>query len=323
MIEKRIGGSIKLKISNETFNKSSSWVKRNARPLEAARWAYFFEGAPRDKVIQILSAFQNEDGGFGHGIEPDFWSPHSSPMATWAAGQILMEIGADANETIVKSMISYLTNTIQKETGMWFSALPENNHYPHAPWWHWREGVQENWMFNPSAELAAFLVHWSSEQSEASQLGWKSIEKALHRLMEVDEMDRHEINNFQQLSNIMKLHESSFNAKSPYPLNEVTDKIMELADRCVDRDVSQWSTGYKPLPFDFITNPEDSLCSRFGDLVDQNLNFYIEQLSDEGTWDISWSWESYPEEFSVARGHWKGILAVNRYKILKSFGWLE
>jgi hypothetical protein len=312
-----------MKISKKTFNRSSSWIKRNVRPLESARWEYFFEGTSRDKVIHYLSAFQNDDGGFGHGIEPDFWSPHSSPMATWVAGQILMEIGADTNEKIVKSMISYLENTNQKETGMWFSALPENNQHPHAPWWHWQEGVQENWMFNPSAELAAFLVHWSPEQSETSQIGWKSIEKAINHLINTNDMDRHEINNYQQLIKIMNLHETTFNTKFQYSLNEVSDKIMLLAERCVDKDVSAWSTGYKALPFDFIDSPEHPLCEKFGNLVEHNLNFYIEQLSDEGIWDISWSWGSYPEEFAVARRYWKGILAVDRYKILKSFGYLK
>jgi len=97
------------------------------------------------------------------------------------------------------SMISYLTHTIQKETGMWFSILPKNNHFPHAPWWHWKDGVQEGWMFNPSAELVAFLIHRSSEQSEAYQIGWSAIEIAINHVMNVKEMDRHQINNYQRL----------------------------------------------------------------------------------------------------------------------------
>ncbi|MGE7690373.1 hypothetical protein ACQKMI_14355 [Lysinibacillus sp. NPDC097214] len=96
-------------------------------------------------------------------------------MATWKAGQILMDIGADKEELMVKSVISYLINTNHMETGMWDTVLPENNENPHAPWWHWHEGIQENWMFNPGVELAAFLVHWSTEKSESSEIGWSSI----------------------------------------------------------------------------------------------------------------------------------------------------
>lgn len=40
-------------------------------------------------------------------------------------------------------------------------------------------------------------------------------------------------------------------------------------------------------------------------LIICNLNFYIDQLSNEGIWDISWSWGSYPDEFAVTR---RGLL---------------
>jgi hypothetical protein len=310
-------------ILKSRFEKAKEFIKSSARGLERSRWEFEFENGSKESVLLQLKTYQNEDGGFGNGIEPDFWLPHSSPMATWAAGQFLMEIGVDKNEPMINSMISYLVHTNHIETGMWDSALPENNEFPHAPWWHWQEGVQENWMFNPSAELAAYLVNWSSEQSKGVEIGWNSIEKAVNHLMNKSEMDKHEINNYQQLIEIMKLHESTFEAKLQYSLESVTEKIMTLAERCVDKDVSTWTEGYKPLPLDFIDNPDHPLCKRFGPLVEKNLNLYIEQMSEDGIWDISWSWGSYPEHFKVAKRYWKGILAVNRYKQLKVFGYLE
>ncbi|MGP4039206.1 hypothetical protein ACTWP4_04740 [Gracilibacillus sp. D59] len=306
-----------MKLTKQSIGKSSAWIKRNVRPLEAARWRYLFEDEPRHDVLHYLSAFQNEDGGFGHGIEPDFWTPDSSPMATWAAGKILMEIGARSDEAIVQSMLAYLSKTCNESTGIWSSVLPENNQHPHAPWWHWKEGVQDNWMFNPSAELAGFFIHWSPDNSETAQLGWKLIDKAMDHLMSSDQMDSHEINNYQQLLKIIAMYNDD------HLLRDASDKINTLIEKCVDRDVSAWSTGYKPLPLDFIDSPEHPLYEDMSDLVEQNLNFYIEQLSEEGTWDIPWQWGSYPEEFAVARRNWKGIMLIDRYKIFKSFGLLD
>jgi hypothetical protein len=303
-----------MKILKESFDKSSAWIKRNARPLETARWSNLFEGATRDKVIHYLSAFQNKDGGFGHGIEPDFWTPDSSPMATWTAGQILMEIEASANEKIVQSMLTYLVDTYNENLGMWASVLPENNQHPHAPWWHWEEGVQDNWMFNPSAELAGFLIHWSPDNSEATQLGWTVMKKAIDHLMNSDKMDSHEINNYQRLFQVLKMH-----ADEPL-LNDISNKINTLIEQTVDKNVPDWATGYKPLPLDFIDSPDHPLYENMSDLVERNLSFYVDQLSEEGTWDISWEWGSYPEEFAVARRYWTGVLLVDRYKILKAFG---
>ncbi|NGP43966.1 hypothetical protein G4V62_03000 [Bacillaceae bacterium SIJ1] len=312
-----------MRIPEGCFEKATVFMKSKARGLERSRFEYLFENASKESVIAQLKAYQNEDGGFGHGIEPDFWLPLSSPMATWAAGQILLEIDADANEPMVKSMVSYLVTTLNIETGMWASVLPENNDYPHAPWWHWQEGVQVNWMFNPSVELAAFLVHWSPEKSKGAEKGWTSIGKAIHRLMNQTDMDRHEINNYQQFLKIIKPYESTFSTKFKYTLDTVSEKIVALAERSIDKIISTWKNGYKALPLDFIDIPEHPLCDRLGLLVEQNLNLYVEEMSDEGIWDISWRWGSYPDEFEVARKNWQGILAINRYKQLRAFGYLE
>ena len=32
---------------------------------------------------------------------------------------------------------------------MWPAVLPENNEYPHAPWWHWEPGWSSNGCLTP------------------------------------------------------------------------------------------------------------------------------------------------------------------------------
>lgn len=310
-------------LTREKFMKTCTWMKRNARPLEAARWEYLFEAGSKENVLHYLSAFQNDDGGFGHGLEPDFWVPLSSPMATWAAAQILMEVNADAQDIIVQRLIAYLTNSEQKEEGMWASVIPETNDYPHAFWWEWKDNIQSFWNFNPSAELAAYLVQWSAPNSESAAVGWQSLEKAIHRLMECTDMDKHELNNYQQLVNVMTRLQSQFEERVNVTLEKVIKKIEQLIDICIEKDPSQWAGGYQPLPLDFIKSPHDHLYTKYKLLVDKNIEFFINELSDEGTWDITWDWEGYPKQFAVARRQWQGILAVERYKILKAFNKVE
>ncbi|WP_188208127.1 prenyltransferase/squalene oxidase repeat-containing protein [Alkalibacillus aidingensis] len=307
----------------EAFNQANQWMKRSARPLENARWEYHFQDGRKENVLKYLSAFQNEDGGFGNGIEPDIWLPSSSPMATWAAGQILIEMNVDANHEMVQSLISYLVQTEQVKSGMWPSVLPENNDYPHAPQWTWQEEAQEFWNFNPSIELSAFLIHWSPIESEAAQLGWQTARVAIDHLMTVPKMDMHEIQNFQQFLKIIRPHEYIFNRTMPYPLAEVMEKVLKLAEQTIEQDPSKWGQDYQTLPLDYIDHPEHPLCSRLGRLVEANLQYYVELMSSDGIWNITWSWNEYPEEFAISRRYWQGILTVNRYKILKNFGYLK
>ncbi|MFC4401522.1 hypothetical protein [Gracilibacillus xinjiangensis] len=310
-------------ISKKTFTKTSNWLKRNARPLEVARWEYVFEGKDRTNVLEVLRAYQNDDGGFGHGIEPDFWLPDSSPMASWFAGQILLEVEAANDDPMVIALMDYLVKSYNKEAGLWLSVLPENNSYPHAPWWHWQENAQENWKFNPSAELAAFLLNWSSKQSDPWQIGNDVLNNALKRLMEANKMDSHEIFNYQRLYRMLIRKEAVLTGRSTCTLDQIFNKLAALIESSVEKDIKSWATGYKPLPLDFVVNSEDPFCKMFGDLVEANLKFYIEQLTEDGVWRIPWEWGQYPEVFPIAKRYWEGILAIDRYTKLQLFDCLE
>ncbi|MGM7681244.1 hypothetical protein ACSVDA_03730 [Cytobacillus sp. Hm23] len=68
----------------------------------------------------------------------------------------------------------------------------------------------------------------------------------------------------QQLCRIIEPYEAIFNSKLSYTLHNVNEKIMVLAEQCVDKNVSAWNEGYKALPLDFIASPKDPLCDRFG-----------------------------------------------------------
>ena len=53
------------------MEQAGNFIYRNARPLDLARWQYLFEDGGRENVLNILASYQNEDGGFGHALEPD------------------------------------------------------------------------------------------------------------------------------------------------------------------------------------------------------------------------------------------------------------
>ncbi|NLM54188.1 MAG: hypothetical protein GX195_04565 [Firmicutes bacterium] len=305
----------------QSFQSAERWIKRCARPLEAARWEYAFREGPADRVVDILTAYQNSDGGFGHGLEPDFWLPDSSPMASWAASRILREVEAGPAVPTVQSLVEYLCQT-QGEDGLWPAVMPATREYPHAPWHEWTEGAKEQWMFNPSVELAACLVHWSQPGSRAAAQGWQTIQLAATRLVGCDVMDMHEISNYIAVAELMAGREAEFRQQTGYGLAEIQQKLADLAVAAVDPDVSKWAQGYRALPLTFVQGPDSFLCAAFGDLVQENLAFYAEQADENGLWPVTWEWAAYPNEFAAAKRWWQGIIALERYQALRAFGWL-
>ena len=64
------------------FEKARAFIRSQARPIDQGLFAFHFESGSSLEVLRDLEKFQNADGGFGHGLEPDIRLSKSSPMAT-------------------------------------------------------------------------------------------------------------------------------------------------------------------------------------------------------------------------------------------------
>jgi len=142
-------------MTDTVLQKARTFLYRNARPLDIARWQYHFEDGSRAAVLTALSAYQNEDGGFGHALEPDAWNPNSSPIQTWAATEILREIGwTDGTHPLVSGILRYLASGQDFDGHVWTCTIGSNNDYPHAPWWHSESESACNGDYNPAAAFS-------------------------------------------------------------------------------------------------------------------------------------------------------------------------
>ena len=61
-----------MKLAADRFQAARQFVEDHARPVDKAWFAYHFEDGSAVAVLEELAAFQNADGGFGHGLEMDF-----------------------------------------------------------------------------------------------------------------------------------------------------------------------------------------------------------------------------------------------------------
>ncbi len=51
------------------YVKARDFIYKNARPIDMARWKYLFENGSKEAVLEALSTYQNEDGGFAHALD--------------------------------------------------------------------------------------------------------------------------------------------------------------------------------------------------------------------------------------------------------------
>ncbi|MFE5076495.1 hypothetical protein [Streptomyces halstedii] len=111
--------------------RAEQFIWLTARVLEQRRFAHLFLDGSADAVETALTAYLNEDGGYGHALEPDLRGPVSQPMHTAHGLSVLDSIGRCAGPR-VERVCRYLTGVSTKE-GALPALLPSQRGYPAAP----------------------------------------------------------------------------------------------------------------------------------------------------------------------------------------------
>ena len=111
---------------------AEDFVLANARLLERHRLGALIHDAPLSPVLAALRAYRNDDGGFGHALEPDVRAPHSEPASVLHALEVLADARA-AGDPMVAGAAGWVAGVAGTDGAVPF-VLDEAASYPHAPW---------------------------------------------------------------------------------------------------------------------------------------------------------------------------------------------
>lgn len=113
---------------------ATTFVHTNARVLERHRLALLRGDGAGEPVVRALLAYRNDDGGFGHALEPDLRAPPSQPVGVQTAMELLHEAGGKGDDPLVAPAADFLLSITRDDGGVPFvleNAMP----YPRGPWW--------------------------------------------------------------------------------------------------------------------------------------------------------------------------------------------
>lgn len=298
-------------LSRSRFEAARSFVETSGRPLDAALLSQRLGDADDDAVLGALVAFQNADGGFGHGLEPDTTSPASTAIATSIGLRYLTRLATPARRPTVIAAIEWLDGALDRERGVWPIVGQDVELAPHAPWWSWSEELAESWngfRFNPTAEILAHLYSFG-ELAPAAML--ECVEAGLRRtLAEVDLLD-----GAYDLKCAIRLAESD--GAPP----DLAQSLTALLRRSI---AAQDAADEHGSPFDAAPTP----ASPFADLVDGRIEPAITGLiaaqDEDGGWTPFWDWSFVDAKAWVkAKAEWRGHLTRENLEVLLAYGRVE
>lgn len=115
-------------LTRERQRKARVFVRQQARPLERRLLAHYLGEGAADDVFSELAKYQNPDGGFGQGLEPDLRLQDSSALATTVGLQVLRELAAPEDHPLVQGAMRYLLNTYDETLEAWPIIPPSRQH---------------------------------------------------------------------------------------------------------------------------------------------------------------------------------------------------
>lgn len=96
---------------------AETFIWRTARLIDRHRYSYLFKGAGPEPVVAALRPYQNPDGGFAHGLEPDGLGRVSQPVQTSTALHVLDEIG-QFHDPMAMQDVDYLASVTASNGGV-------------------------------------------------------------------------------------------------------------------------------------------------------------------------------------------------------------
>mgnify|MGYP001795043943 CR=1 FL=1 len=301
-------------LTRTAFDASRQFIEQQGRPLEIARFHYAFNGASADSVVTALKEFQNPDGGFGHGLEPDLRTNDSSALCTSIAFQVLRSINGTSDHELVSGAISYLLKTLDQKEWHWPIIPKSAQQSPHAPWWDQSEDEEpESFSLNPTAEILGYLYDYQ-HLVPATIISHVS-ERVMGALSPANEIEMHDLLCCLRLMKTKTL---------PNELRkQIRQALTQQLDGTIEQDPAKWE-GYCLRPLQVIDAPDSPFMAGMEDAVAANLAYEIATQRKDGAWLPTWSWgDMFPDAWQQAHQDWSGVITIEKLLVLKQFGCIE
>ncbi|GHB01187.1 hypothetical protein ACIQRS_14395 [Streptomyces termitum] len=290
--------------------RAERFVWLTARVLEQRRFAYHFRRGGADQVEAALSAYLNEDGGYGHALEPDLRGPVSQPLHTAHALRVLDSIGRCGGPR-VERICRYLT-AVSTHEGALPAVHPSQRGYPAAPF--------VPVLDDPPGELLSTgpvvgALHrnqvWHAWLFRATEFCWTAVES-------LEKSHPYEV-----LAAVAFLDSAPDRSRA----RAAADRLGRLVraqglavldpDRPEDFPVSEgYAPGEHHFPHDYARVPDSLARDWFTDEeLGRSLDFLAAEQAEDGGWPIRWrAWAP------GSALEWRPVVTIEALRTLRAYG---
>ncbi|SES18509.1 hypothetical protein SAMN05216188_12554 [Lentzea xinjiangensis] len=271
------------------IERARNFLWLNARTLEQRWFEHAFDGGSAQAVVQAVLAYRNDDGGYGHALEPDHRGPTSQPLHALRALQMFVEVNAPEP---AEPVLAWLEKT-----------CPDGS----VP-------------FGMSTSKGHPMAPWVTADDRGGLLLTAQIAAALHALKITHPwLDRATAYCWQQVEALGRTH--------PYELRAAVMFLDEVPDRAraepaaaklghLEQSTEGYAEGEGLHPHEYARTPT-GLARRW--FTDDELSEDLDELErgqqEDGGWTVA-----FPAFTPIARYEWRSIATVEALLALRRHG---
>lgn len=293
------------------YDRARAFVQSHGRDLDDALLRHAFDGAGAEAGLRALAPYQNADGGFAHGLEPDLPTPASTAIVTSVGLQILRQLGAPADHPMVRGAMGWLADAFDRRAGVWPIINADVALTPHAFWWDWDADLAARWngfRFNPSAELLGDLYAYRPAADPAV------LERAEQALLEaIAGVER--LDGAYDIKALMRLIETD---QTPTEVRGPAEALMAATRAGFDPEDAHAS------PLDLTPRPRPGNAAAPSAAVEAALQALIAGQDADGGWRPFWDWSAVDAAaWATAERGWRSILTRLALETLAAYGRID
>ncbi len=282
-----------------SFDNATHFIWQNARLLERAIFEYHFFDGPAQRVLDVLRAYQNADGGFGHALEPDMRAPDSQPLFTEFALHTLYDCRL-RDVQMASRACDFLARHADLQHGI-ATRFASSEQYPRASHWHYPGSLQ------PSFARLTSLVGLANWQGIEHPWLAQAVEVCLNDIATAKYDDAHTLQNAFCL-----LEGLPWDERTQALYKKLSGELPSAEYLCLETPV----TTYGLTPLDFAPRP-DAFCRRLFSTaqIEAHLDELQSKQQADGGWPILWS---PPGE--MAKCEWRAQRTIRALVTLRAYG---
>ncbi|HWM99658.1 MAG TPA: hypothetical protein VNO54_21665 [Streptosporangiaceae bacterium] len=288
------------------FSAAAAFVAANARVLDRRRFQRLFEDGPAAPVRDAVAAYRNDDGGFGHALEPDCRAPGSQPAAVALALRTMDETEA-WDEDLVRGACDWLAAVAPAEGGAAFVEATLAS-WAHASWWVPEEG-------HPASLVATGMIAgtlYARDVSHpwldgAAEVMWNRIAK-----LDAGQGGTALLGGYEMFGVLAFLQHVPDRDRAREVFGRVGPLILERNLVALDPEAPGEVHGV----LSFAPEPDSLARVLFDDAtVQAHLDHLARDQKEDGGWTFNW-----PAWSPAAELDWRGFLTVDALRLLRANG---